>query len=127
MDADEILSAIVMVRSRAGKKPSMIEGITAENAASLEPDPLELESAVAFFRAKGFEVVAPSGPLFTISGPERLFSLVFGPLDEGLRGAARGLPGERTLSLDSLPRDISDYLAFATFEEPLTFGPVGGF
>jgi len=128
VNKDIKLSAIVWIRSASGRDVGAFDMITVDNVSEFMPDPEAAIHAMSFFRSKGFEVSAVSGPLFSIVASRSKFEETFGvelsiEMRDGYVFSVSTVEGNYELSLKRLPQDVASNIHVVTFEPPPDFGP----
>jgi hypothetical protein len=123
--SDEILSALVVMRSRSGE---IVPGelVTSANIDQYAPDPGAVQAVIDYFAAAGFEVGQPLGISFAITANRSHFESVFGArlAVEETRGVLRVVTDDGLeLPLDSIPDSMRDHIHAITFTPPPDFGP----
>jgi hypothetical protein len=125
---DSLISAIVLLYSASGKKPSGLDVITAETLQTFRPDPRVVQDAQAQLNALGFQVSPLVGISFSIIAPPAVFERVFHitvqhhdhkgwQVTQPKRAAGYELP------VESLPPPLRKLVAGVTFTPPPDFGP----
>jgi hypothetical protein len=120
---DPALSALVVLRSGGGREVSGQDRITAETVAGFQPDAAALAEARRYFQAAGFDLDAPVGISFSISGPRTLFEQTFGERlavepEAGVVRSARTAGGGLELPLRRLPDGVARAVQAVTFTPP---------
>jgi hypothetical protein len=126
---DPTLSALVILRSGAGREVTGQDRITVETVAEFQPEPGELAATQRFFRSAGFDLGEPVGISFSISGPRSLFETAFGERlsakrERGVVRSVRTAGGGLELPLRRLPAGVSQAVQAVAFPPPPEFGSV---
>jgi hypothetical protein len=123
--SDEILSALVVMRSSSGK---IVPGelVTSANIDEYAPDPGAVQAAIDYFAAAGFEVGQPLGISFAITANRSHFESVFGARlavaeNHGVLRVATDDGLE--LPLEGIPENLRGDIHAITFTPPPDFGP----
>ncbi len=128
VNQDVKLPATVWLRPASGRDVGTSDMITVDNISEFMPDPEAAIHTMSFFRSKGFEVSAVSGPLFSIVASRSKFEETFGvelsiKIREEYVYSVSTVEGNYELSLKGLPQNVISNIHIVTFEPPPDFGP----
>jgi hypothetical protein len=112
------LAALVVLRPAGGAELGERAPITSDTVAEAMPSPEAVTLALGYFRGRGFQVTAASGPSFSIVAPKEHFEKEFGiRLDDVTLSAGLELPVER------LSAEVASAVQAVLFTPPPDFGP----
>jgi hypothetical protein len=128
LEANEIISAQVVMRTAAGQAPGDAAPITAANIREHAPAAEAVARVADALSQAGFDVGALAGVSFSITGPVDLFRRVFqAPLrrrpDGGVEVVRQDGAANSELPLDALPASYRSLIAAVVFPPPPEWMP----
>ena len=123
-----MISAVVVLHSKSGKRASGNAVITAETLHEYEPDAKSVLLAQSHFNSLGFQVTPMLGISFSIIGTPSVFEKIFQVTLQ--RNERKGMEvikpkrlADNELPLDKLPRKLKQLIYAITFTPQPDFGP----
>ena len=124
LEKNEIISAVVILRSASGQEIGPETLITSENLDIFAPPPDAYSIASRFFRSMGFEIGPMSGLSFSITASVNKFETIFkSSLYRSAKDGIESTDGHLELNMDHLQDEVRKVIQTVTFSEPPDFGP----